>query len=233
MSDPTAPQDPVDPAPRAEPRQRWRLVVARAADAAPADHFGSAIAATALPLARSAGVSARPRISFGAPLPAGMAANGELIDLVLTECWPVWRVRAALTEAMPPGWRLMDLYDVWLAGPPLAGRVAAADYRIVLVGEVPLERLRAAAHALLAAERLPRERAKGSGTVAYDLRPLLLDLGVSAGPPAIVVCRTRLHPELGSGRPEEVILALAAQAGVGLNPIEVIRDRLLLADDVA
>ena len=69
--------------------------------------------------------------------------------------------------------------------------------------------------------------------MAYDLRPLLLDLGVSAGPPAIVVCRTRLHPELGSGRPEEVILALAAQAGVELNPIEVIRDRLLLADDVA
>lgn len=161
-----------------------------------------------------------------------MAANGELTDLVLTECWPVWRVRAALTEAMPPGWRLMDLYDVWLAGPPLAGRVAAADYRILLVGEVPLERLRAAAHAMLAAERLPRERAKGSGTVAYDLRPLLLDLGVSAGPPATVVCRTRLHPQLGSGRPEEVILALADQVGVDLNPIEVIRDRLLLAEDV-
>ena len=162
-----------------------------------------------------------------------MAANGELIDLVLTERWPVWRVRAVVDDVLPPGWRLMDLYDVWLAGPPLAGRVAAADYRIVLSGEVPLDRVRAAATALLAAERLPRERAKGSGTVAYDLRPLLLDLAVSAGPPATVACRTRLHPELGSGRPEEVLLALAAQAGVDLNPIEVIRDRLLLADDVA
>ena len=36
------------------------------------------------------------RISFGAPLPVGMAAEGELIDVVLTERWPAWRVREAL-----------------------------------------------------------------------------------------------------------------------------------------
>ena len=30
---------------------------------------------------------------------------------------------------------MADLFDVWLAGPPLAGRVAAADYRLELAGD--------------------------------------------------------------------------------------------------
>ena len=48
------------------------------------------------------GRNARPRISFGAPLPVGMAADGELIDVVLTERWPVWQVREALTSRCCP-----------------------------------------------------------------------------------------------------------------------------------
>ena len=61
--------------------------------------------------------------------------GGELIDVVLTERWPIWRVRNALTDRLPAGWRLVDLFDVWLAGPPLAGRVVAADYRIELASD--------------------------------------------------------------------------------------------------
>ena len=65
---------------------------------------------------------------------SGMAAERELIDVVLTDRWPAWRVREALASHIPPGWRLIDVFDVWLGGPPLAGRVAAADYRIELEG---------------------------------------------------------------------------------------------------
>ncbi len=229
----------------AEPRQRWRLVVARSGGALAGAEGGQRDVAEAwlaslesarLPLARTDGARARPRISFGAPLPVAMAANGELIDIVLTERWPAWRVREALDGRLPAGWRLVELNDVWLAGPPLAGRIAAAEYRVTLADSVPADAaaLRGGARELLTATRIPRQRAKGAGTVEYDLRALLIDVGVDGdGPPVVVVTRTRFHPELGTGRPEEVVAALGERLGVALEIASIVRERLVLAEDLA
>jgi radical SAM-linked protein len=236
----TATRD-ASPSPRPEPRQRWRLVLARGATAVDqtqrelAEAWEGAIVAAALPVAWSDAPTPRPRISFGAPLSVGMAAEAELIDIVLTERWPMWRVREALDPFVPAGWRVVRLEDVWLAGPPLAGRVAAADYRMTLLSDppVPMRAIEAACTAVLAAPRLPRERVKGGGTVVYDLRPLVIDVRVAdGGPPLTVVARTRFHPELGTGRPEEVVAAVAERAGVALAIGEIVRERLLLADDL-
>lgn len=183
-------------------------------------------------MSADASIRSRPRISFGAPLPLGMAAEGELIDVVLVERWPTWRVRETLAGHLPAGWRLIDLFDVWLAGPPLAGRVAAADYRITLAAGLDASGLERAAADLLATESLPRERAKGAGTVTYDLRPLLMDLAIDPGPPAIVRTRTRFHPELGTGRPEEVVAALRDLYGATLEVVSIVRERVVLADDL-
>lgn len=200
-----------------------------------ADAWLAAFEAAGLPLAHSEGARPRPRVSFGAPLPVAMAAGGELIDLVLTERWPAWRVREALAGHLPAGWRIVDLHDVWLAGPPLPGRVAAADYRIVLGAAAGVEAgdVREAAGSLLAAASVPRERAKGGGTVSYDLRPLLIDVRVDdPGPPVVVGARTRFHPELGTGRPEEVVAALADRLGRPLDVTDLVRERLVLAEDL-
>ncbi|MEP6639927.1 MAG: DUF2344 domain-containing protein, partial [Chloroflexota bacterium] len=192
--------------PPAVPRQRWRLVLARSAGAPAlagrelADAWESALEATLLPLYRPAG-RARARVAFGAPIAARLAAERELADIVLTEVIPIWRVRDGLESRLPEGWRLVDLHDVWLAGPALAGQVAGADYRVELDDADP-EAVRAAAAALLAAVALPRERTKGTSSVGYDLRPLLIDVGVAdPGPPLWVRTRTRFHPVLGTGRP--------------------------------
>ncbi len=224
---------------RVEPRQRWRLVVARSAGAPVlaqrevAEGWIAAIEDAGLPVAWTEGARSRPRIAFGAPLPIGMAANAELIDVVLTERWPAWRLREALTDRLPAGWRLVDVQDVWLAGPPLAGRVAAADYRVELAGDVPIGRLRTAAAELLGAARIPRRRAKGDDTVEYDLRPLVIDVAIEQGPPLTVLTRTRFHPELGTGRPEEVVTALGDRLGENLEASSVVRDRLVLVEDLA
>jgi radical SAM-linked protein len=213
-------------------------VVARDADAAPtsthdlADTWAAALEAAGLPLARSEGARSRSRISFGAPLPVGMAAEGEFIDAVMVERWPAWRVREALEGRLPDGWHLVDLFDVWLAGPPLAGRVAAADYRVTLDGSVDAADVARAAAELIGARRLPRERVKGQTTIAYDLRPLLIGVGVDAGSPVIVRTRTRFHPELGTGRPEEVVAALGDRIGAGLSVRSIVRERLLLLEDL-
>jgi radical SAM-linked protein len=232
-----APTPPPDP-----PRQRWRLVLART-DAAPeqtqrevAEAWESAILDAGLPVARSEGPTGRPRIAFGAPLPVGMTAEAELVDVILTERWPLWRVREALVPHVPAGWRLIDIHDVWLAGPPLAGRVAAADYRVTLAGDAgtaSVDGVRDACRALLAATAIPRERRKGDRAVPYDLRPLLLDVEVEEeGPPIALAMRTRIHPELGTGRPEEVVAALTVMCERPLEISAVTRVRLILADDL-
>jgi len=192
----------------------------------------AAIEAAGLPLVGGDLGRGRARIAFGAPLPVGMAAERELIDIVLTESWPVWRVREAVTPHVPPGWRLIDLYDVWLGGPPLPGRVAAADYRIELDPAPDAAALAAAAAELVAARRLARQRLKGEKTVDYDLRPLLISVAVEAGPPLIVRTRTRFDPELGTGRPEEVLAALAEGVGSPLEARSIVRERLLLDEDL-
>ncbi|MEX1172883.1 MAG: TIGR03936 family radical SAM-associated protein, partial [Chloroflexota bacterium] len=246
MPDPTDPAagPPAEPpaAPPPEPRQRWRLVVARDAGAPPlaqrelTEAWEAAITAAGLPVARTGDARARARISFGAPLPIGIAAEADLIDLVITERWPAWRVREALIPLLPERWRLVDVHDVWLAGPALAGRVAAADYRVVVEGPGAADpgALAETCATLLASRRVPRERLKGGAAVTYDLRPLVLDARVADDrPPVVLRIRTRFHPEFGSGRPEEVVGALGDIGGRPLEARSIVRERLVLAEDLA
>ena len=175
----------------------------------------------------------RPAIAFGAPVPARMALEGELADLVLSAMLPTWAVRESLIRCAPSGWRLIGLFDVWLGTPALAGQVAAADYRIELDG-VDAAGAEDAIRSVLAASSLPRERQKGGTSVAYDLRPLLAGLAVvDPGPPVVVRARTRFDPVLGNGRPEEVIAALGEAAGATVAVRSIVRERLLMRDDPA
>jgi hypothetical protein len=44
--------------------------------------------------------------------------------------------------------------------------------------------------------------------------------------------RTRIHPELGTGRPDEIVAAIADELGVELKIERIRRRRLLLVDDL-
>jgi hypothetical protein len=128
----------------------------------------------------------------------------------------------------------VELGDVWLGAPALAGAVAGADYRATLASDTDPgpERLREGADALLAEPSLPRVREKGGRDVAYDLRPLLAGIGIVGGPPTTLLIRVRFDPERGSGRPEEVLGALGERIGRTLTWEAIVRERLLLADEL-
>ena len=231
-----------------ESRQRWRLTFCR--DLIPGEQglvgrdyvaaWEEALGQSALPVAQTA--AGRPRFSLAAPLPASSAAEAELAELWLAARLPAWRLREALTPPLPAGHRITDLEDVWMGGPALAGRVAAADYRVTLADNLDEREVAAAARRLLDTPSLPRSRAKGSAVKSYDLRPLLISIRIGGGDagnntegraePLVVRLRTRIHPELGSGRPEEVLAALADEVGVALQPAETVRERLVLADEL-
>jgi hypothetical protein len=147
---------------------------------------------------------------------------------------PAWRVRETLEPRLPAAHAWVDAEDVWLGSPALAGQVAAADWRIEVepVDAAACDAVTAAAEALGSARTIPRIRTKGAEQKVYDLRPLLGEVGVErTGDRLTVVARTRFHPELGSGRPEEVVAALAEAASVPLAIAAMTRCRLLLADE--
>jgi hypothetical protein len=165
-------------------------------------------------------------------VPAAMALERELADLVLTELVPRWRAREALEPIVLAGWRLLDLFDVWTGEPPLPGQVVAADYRIEVEGADARD-LRAAADRLLSVRSLPRVRARGTESVRYDLRPLLADVTVAAdGPPAVLRVRTRFDPSLGTGRPEEVVAALGEAVRSELRIGAIVREAILTTADL-
>ena len=220
-----------------EIRQRWRLVFARDEEARYLSHLDTvrawerAFRRGDIPVAVSEGFSPRSKLVFAAPLQLGMLAEHELADLYLAERLSAPNLRDRLAAGLPRGYRVVDLYDVWIGEPALAPQLVAADYRMTLLG-VEMDRVAGAVSHLMAAEKLPRERRKEAQSIPYDLRPLVLDLqhrpaDAEAIPPdaagteiaaAGVWMRLRHSQNLGSGRPDEVISALAEELGVAANP---------------
>ncbi|MDQ6796081.1 MAG: DUF2344 domain-containing protein [Chloroflexota bacterium] len=189
---------------------------------------------SALPLPRTEGARPRSPLTFAAALPVGVAVERDLADLVLAERLAIWLVRDAVVGAAPDGIRVTDLHDVWLGGPPLPAIAAGADYRMTIdpTSDPGVEPLRRAAAQLLGAANIPRERAKGGGSVGYDLRPLLATIRVSDGPgPRTIVARTRFLPERGAGRPDEVLAALGDLVGCRLVAGTTVRERIILAEE--
>jgi radical SAM-linked protein len=239
----TAAEPSVSTVPPREPRQRWRIVFARRADPNRlthrdvADAWLAALTASGLPLA--GGGRGRQPLTFGLPLPAGIAAEREVADLVLVERLPIAEVRPSLLRSLPPGVALVDLHDVWLGAPAIAASVVAADYRVTVADATRLDgaQLAAAAAELLASASVPIARQRGGGEATVDLRPLVDDIrpigdaGDGGGMGLWIRCR--VHPERGSGRPEEVVAAISAIAGRDVEVGETVRERVVLAEDRA
>jgi radical SAM-linked protein len=214
-----------------EVRQRWRLVFSRGEEARFLSHLDAvrlwerAFRRGDIPVATSEGFSPRPRLIFAAPLPLGMLAEHELADLYLSERLTAPDLRDRLAAGMPSGYLVSDLHDIWVGAPAIAPQLAAADYRMTLLN-VAEAALGAAAAGLMAAERLPRERRKEARLIRYDLRPLLMDLQVrpadpeampsegDSTPAAGLWMRLRHSQDGGSGRPDEVVAALAGAMGL-------------------
>ena len=216
-------------------RQRWRLTFRRGEEALYLSHLDiaklweRAFRRAGVPVAVSGGFNPHPRLIFAAPLPLGMLAEGEIADLYVSERMTLPELRERLQRDLPNGFTLVDLHDVWLNEAAVAARLAAADYRVELEG-APAEALARACEELVASPTLERERRREKKVTRYDLRPLVLELAV-AGPSRLRM-RLRHAQEGGSGRPEEVVAALGEIAGVELVIASIVRERLILADDL-
>lgn len=209
--------------------QRWRLLLRRAAgDVTQRDHeagWEAALEASGLPCA-SGSARRAPRITFAVPLPVGVAGEAEPAEILLAERRRSVEVREALARVLPAGTELRDLHDVWLGEPGLPSLVVAADYRIELAPAVDPAAVRSAIAGLLAAAALPRVR---GGDRRYDLRPLIASLSLGDDP--IVLCRLRHDPAAGTGRPDELLLALGDRLGGPVPVRSIVRERVVLVGE--
>ena len=220
-----------------ETRQRWRLVFARGEEARYLSHLDAvtqwerALRRGNVPVATTEGFNQRPRIIFAAPLQLGMLAEHELADLYLSERVTAPDLRARLAAGVPAGYRILEVHDVWTGAPAIAPQLEAADYRMTLFGAEPAK-LASAAALLMAATELKRIRQRERRSVAYDLRPLILELRAGDANDGVehvlrteniseeestIWMRLRHTQDRGSGRPDEVVAALAGELGLAVD----------------
>jgi hypothetical protein len=210
------------------PIQRFRLTYARGPDAPPLNQRDQQAAwADALQAAGLSGMGGdeAARLTPAAPIPIGLTGDAELADLFLPVRRTAADLRALLVAAMPTGHRLVDLHDVWLGEPALPAVVVGADYRVtVAVDDRPVDQaaLAAGVAALLATTTIARPR-------GGNLRPLIEDVRVRSG--GVLAMQLRIDPSAGSGRPEEVVAALATLTGLPLELVARHRERLRLRGD--
>jgi radical SAM-linked protein len=155
-----------------------------------------------LPLVFSQGYNPRPKLQLAAPLALGITSQAEIIDFWLeNSTHDLKEITGKLHAARPPGIEVQSVEKVESSASTLQKKVTAAEYQVTLLD--PVEQLDRKIEQLLAAPAIVRQR-RGK---EYDLRPLIQELGLKNGD------AQSLHMALsaregGTGRPEEVLLAL-------------------------
>jgi len=175
-----------------------------------------------LPLAYTQGFSPHPRIQLAAALPLGMLGEAELLDVWLEQAIDPGEVLERTRRAAPPGIWVIDVQSADLREATLQQQVVAAEFRAIPGEPISTGELENRVARVLSLPSIERER-RGKH---YDLRPLILDLEAEGATDVPVALRMRLAArESATGRPEEVLVALALDPGAA----RITRLKLLLA----
>ena len=178
-----------------------------------------------IPLAYSEGFSPHPRVSSAAPLAIGVTSEAELMDILCTS-WvsPHW-FTAAVSQQLPPGIEILQVYPIALSQPSLQSQVRYAEYRVEIETEKEQKEVESALTNLLSVKHLPWQHQRDTGTRSYDLRALIDQLCLIDWhyPYCTIGMRLRCDNS-GSGRPEQVIAAL----GFTHHPRSIHRTKLVL-----
>jgi radical SAM-linked protein len=178
-----------------------------------------------IPLAYSEGFSPHPRISLAAPLAVGISSEAELMDIFCSRWVSPHFFTAAVTQQLPPGIKLLQVYPIAPGQPSLQSQVRYAEYQVEVETEKKREDIESSLSSLLSAKHLPWQHQRDTSTRSYDLRALIDDLWLSDWyrPYCTVGMRLRCDSS-GSGRPEQVAAAL----GFTHHPISIHRTKLIL-----
>ncbi len=158
-------------------------------------------------LAYSEGFNPRPRISLAAPLPIGVSSEAELMDIFCTRWVSPHFFTTAVSQQLPPGIEILQVYPIVLTMPSLQSQVRYAEYKVEV--ETEEKDIESKIASLLSVKHLPWQHQRDTGMRSYDLRALIDDLWLlnCHRPYCAVGMRLRCDSS-GSGRPEQVTAAL-------------------------
>ncbi len=176
-------------------------------------------------LAYSEGFSPHPRISLAAPLPIGVTSQAELMGIFCAKWVSPHFFTAAVSQQLPPGIEILQVYQVALTMPSLQSQVRYAEYRVEVETEKGRGNIESAVTSLLSIKHLPWQHQRDTGTRNYDLRALIDDLWLIDWHSGYCTVGMRLRCDnSGSGRPEQVATAL----GFTHHPQLIHRTKLIL-----
>lgn len=177
-----------------------------------------------IPLAYTEGFSPHPRISLAAPLPVGVTSQAELMDVFCTKWVSPHFFTTAVSQQLPPGIEILQVYSVAPTMPSLQSQVGYAEYEVKVETEKDKPSIESALASMLSKKQLPWHHERDTGTRNYDLRALIDDLWVTSWHRGYSSIGMRLRCDSGgSGRPEQVAAAL----GFG-HPVSIHRTKLVL-----
>ena len=128
----------------------------------------------------SEGFNPHPRISLAAPLAVGVTSEAELMDIILTKLVSPHFLTTALSQQLPPGVEILQVYPIAPTMPSLQSQVRYAEYKVELETEKEQKDVESALTSLLSVKHLPWQHQRDTGPRSYDLRALIDDLWLIA-----------------------------------------------------
>jgi len=163
-------------------------------------------------------------MSLAAPLAIGVTSDAEMMDIFIDRNITPQNFQMAVNRELPEGFSVLQAHTVGLLLPSLAAQVRFAEYRVeVESGKSPAD-IQTAIADLIGRTTFPWQHQRDTGAHHYDLRPLIDTITLDGGVPPLHILNMRLRCDgTGSGRPEQVTLALGLPA-----PVTMHRTRLVL-----
>jgi len=159
----------------------------------------------------------------------GVTGEAELMDVFVTKSVsPHWFTNA-VSRQLPHGIEILDVYQIAPGIPSLQSQVRYAEYEVEVATEKSSKDIESAISRLLSVEHLPWYHHRDTGRRSYDLRPLIEDIWLIDWSRSYCTIGMKLRCDnSGSGRPEQVTLAL----GFTAYPQSMRRTRLYLRAQV-
>ena len=178
-----------------------------------------------IPLEYTEGFSPHPKISLAVPLSVGVTANNELMDISITKVVSPHWFMDTVNRQLPAGLKVLEAAPIGINVPSLQSQVRFTQYQVEVKTDKREEAIKSMIDRMLAAENLPWHHERDTGRRSYDLRNLIDDVWLIETRPSSCLLGMRLRcDETGSGRPEQVALAL----GFAEYPLSIQRTKLLL-----
>jgi radical SAM-linked protein len=147
------------------------------------------------------------------------------MDIFITKAVSPHWFMDTVNRQLPDGLQVLEASPIGLNVPSLQSQVRFAQYQVEVKTDKSEEETKTMIDHLLSLENLPWHHERDTGRRSYDLRALIDDIWLIDSPPSSSLLGMRLKcDEGGSGRPEQVALAL----GFAEYPNSIQRTKLLL-----